>query len=83
MQHLRPRPETVVMSQVSYVYLDNGRQTLRLGRSAYDELRARSVLGQGDRRHAEFLEPAGSSEQARSAFEAAEEWPPPVEGSQP
>lgn len=83
MQHLRPRPETVVMSQVSYVYLDNGRQTLRLGRSAYDELRSRAVSGQGDVRHARFLEPARSSDEARSAFEAAEQWPPPVGRSHP
>lgn len=64
------------MSQVSFVYLDNGRQTLRLGRSAYSELRYRSIRGQGHGRHAEFFEQARSAEDARDAFEAAENWPP-------
>lgn len=75
-QYLRPRPETVIMQQLSYVYLDNGHRTLRLGRGAYTLMRDSSCSGDGYRVSDEFFERCESEALSRKAFEAAEVWPP-------
>ncbi len=68
------------MAELSYFYVDNGRRTLRLGRSAYLRMRDRMIRGEHPDAHEDLFECASSAETARDRFHRAEQWPPELDG---
>lgn len=73
---LCPRSETVIMSELAFVYLDNGQRTLRLGRSAYAALRERMLRGECEAADRDMFQTAQDITEAVLRFEEAERWPP-------
>ena len=68
----------MILAELSFVYVDNGHRTLRLGQEAYARMRGGLLDGVGIDAHADLFEQVTDRREAAQRFALAESWPPRV-----